>query len=55
MIRYLHAIMGVLYIVLGIMVFVYPILPEMSETTRNVVAAALVVYGFIRLFRFYKS
>jgi len=47
--------MGVLYIVMGILVYIYPVLAEMSSTSRNIIALALVIYGIIRLYRFYKS
>ena len=53
--KYVSTIMGVFYIISGVIFFLFPFIPNISLIMKFVVSGLLIAYGIFRLFRALKS
>jgi hypothetical protein len=54
LLRYFSAIMAVMYMVIGILFYFYPVLHNLGKTGKLVICIGLFTYGVIRLIRIFK-
>ncbi len=55
MLRYFSSIMAVMYMVIGVLFYFYPVLQNIGETGKLFICIGLFTYGVIRLIRIIKG